>query len=83
MTSIVFSSPLIAILYAIAALFCIFDLIKRASGYVFSIISAVIFVGTTIYAFLLGAGYEEVGLVALIFLMLNLAVFFRHRGDKK
>lgn len=83
MTNVIFGSPLLIGLYAVALLLCIFDLVKRASGYVFSIISAAIFTGTTIYAALLGAGYYEIGLVALVFLALNLGAFLRHRGDKK
>ena len=83
MESVIFGSPLLVFLYGIAALICIFDLFKRASGYVFPLLSAVLFVGTTIYAMLLGANYEELGIVVLIFLALNLTVYSRHKGDKK
>lgn len=81
MESVIFSSPLLLILYGVAIFFCIFDLIKRASGYIFPVISAIIFVGTTVYAFLLGAGYVEVGVVVLIFLALNLGAMFVHKGE--
>lgn len=83
MESIIFASPVLLIMYGVAILICIFDLIKRASGYVFPILSAAIFVGATVYAFLLGASYEEVGIVILVFLALNLVSYMRHKGDNK
>lgn len=84
MDSVILSSPLLLVLYDVAMLICIFDLIKRVTGYIFPILSAVIFVATTVYAILLGAGYVEVSIVVLIFLALNLGVFFVHReGDDK
>lgn len=83
MESVIFSSTLLLVLYGIAIILCVFDLIKRASGYVFPVISAVIFTGTTIYALILGAGYEEVGIVTLVFLLLNAGAYVRNRGDKQ
>lgn len=82
MESVIFSSPLLLVLYGVAILMCIFDLIKRDSGYIFPMLSAAIFVGTTIYALLLGAGYAEISIVILVFLALNLSVFFVHREGK-
>lgn len=81
MDSVIFSSVPLLVLYGGAMALSIFDLIKRASGYVFPVISAVIFTGTTIYALILGAGYEEVGIVALVFLLLNAGAYMRNRGD--
>ena len=80
MESVIFSSTLLLILYGIALILCIFDLIKHASGYVFPILSAMIFVGATIYALILGAGYDEVGIVVIVFLLLNLCSYARHKG---
>lgn len=74
---------MLIVLYGVALLICIFDLIKRASGYVFPILSAAIFIGATVYAFLLKASYEEIGLIVLVFLTLNLSAYLRHKGDKK
>lgn len=82
MKSVILGSPVLLILYGLALLLCIFDLIRRASGYLFPILSALIFVGATVYAFLLGAGYEELGLVTLIFLALNIGDFVRTGGKK-
>lgn len=82
MESIIFGSPLLLTLYGLAFLICIFDLIKRDSGYILSLVSAAIFVGTTVYACLLGAGYVEISIVTLIFLALTLTVFFVHREGK-
>lgn len=82
MESVILGSPVLLILYGLALLLCIFDLIRRASGYLFPILSALIFVGATVYAFLLGAGYEELGLVTLIFLALNIGDFVRTGGKK-
>ena len=83
MESIILNSPLLLLLYGAAILMCIFDFIKRNLGYIFPMLSAVIFVGATIYALLLGAGYVEISNVILIFLALNLSLFLMHKWDKK
>lgn len=83
MECVIFGSPTLMLLYGAALLICIYDLVRRASGYVFSVLAAAIFVGTTVYAFVLGAGYEEVGIVTLAFLALNLGGVMRSRGDRK
>ena len=49
----------------------------------FSILSALLFTGATCYAFLLGASYEEAGLVTLVFLALHLAAHARSGGNRK
>ncbi len=82
METVIFASPLLLTLYGVALLICIFDLVKRDSGYFFPILSAALFVGTTVYACLLGAGYAEVSIVTLVFLALNLTVYFMHREGK-
>ena len=82
MDGVIFSSTILLVLYGIAIGLCLFDIIKRASGYVFPILSAMIFTGTTVYAFILGAGYEEAGLITLVFLLLNLGACARKKGDK-
>ncbi len=82
MEIVIFGSPLLLTLYGVALLICIFDLIKRDSGYILPIASAGIFLGTTVYACLLGAGYVEISIVTLVFLALTLTVFFVHREGK-
>ncbi len=83
MESIIFSTPLLLILYGVALFLSIFDLFRRASGYLFSILSALLFTGATCYALLLGASYEEAGLVTLVFLALHLAAHARSGGNRK
>lgn len=83
MEGVIFSSTLLLVLYGTAILLSIFDMVKRASGYLFPVLSVIIFTGTTVYALLLGAGYDEVGLVTLIFLLLNLTSYMRRRGGKE
>ena len=83
MESVIFSSPYLLVAYGIALFFCIFDIVRRSSRYVFLLLSAVICIGTSIAAFLMGAGYTEIGIVMLVFLALNLISFIRHKGDKK
>lgn len=83
MKSVIFSSEILILLYGAAILLCVFDLVKKASGYVFPVLSAVVFSGATVYAVLLGAGYEELCLVTLMFLMLNLGTYAKRRGGDK
>ncbi len=81
MESVILGSSLLVVLYGIAMLICIFDIFKFASGYVFPLISALIFAGTTAYAVIIGASLEEIGAVTLVFLALNLVAFIRNRGN--
>ncbi len=82
MQSVIAGSPLFLLLYGAALLLLIFDLVKRSSGYGFPILSAVLFTGTTIWAMISGAGYEEVGMMVLIFLVLNVFGFLRSGGKR-
>ena len=83
MTGIILNTPILIILYGIAFFFCVYDLIKKATGYVFPLLSAGIFVCASVYAFLLGAGFAEVAAVALLFLLLHLISENVHTGGGK
>jgi len=80
--SVLLNSPVLLIGYDLALFFCVFDLVKRSSGYVFPVISIVLCVITTVGAYLLGCSHQEISSVILIFLILNLTVFIK-KGDKK
>ncbi len=80
--SVIFNSYLLVAGYGVAALICIFEIIRPSSGYILPAVSAVIFVATTIAALLLKADLTEVILFVLVFLALNLTSFGR-RGGKK
>lgn len=79
--SVIFNSPVLIAGYSIALFFCIFDLFKHSSGYIFPVISAVACVTTTVAALILGAGLYEVALVMMVFLALNLSVYWG-KGQK-
>lgn len=83
MESVILNSPYLIVAYGIALFFCIFEIARRSSEYVFLLLSAIICIGTSIAAFLMGAGYTEIGIVMLVFLAFNLISFIRHKGDKR
>lgn len=83
MTSVILSTPILILLYGAALLLCVYDLIRRATGYVFPLISALLFAAATVLSVCLGAGLAEVGGAALIFLALNLGASFKWGGDGK
>lgn len=80
--SVIFNSPVLIAGYSIALFFCVFDLFKHSSGYVFPILSAVSCVATTIAALMLGAELYEVASVIMIFLALNLSVYAGKGSNK-
>lgn len=81
--SIILNSPLLLTGFIIAAVLCVFDIIKPSSGYVLPLISAVICVITTIGSLLAGAELTETCVAVLIFLALNLTSYARRGGDGK
>ena len=83
MESIIIENPILWLGYGIALFFCVYDLIKKATGYIFPVLSLIFFFATTTYAVLLGAPLYEIGTVMLIFLTLNFASFFKHNGNDK
>jgi len=80
MESIILSSPLLAVLYAIALIFSIAGL-KKPSGAILPSVSIVICLLTTGYAILKGASIFEIAIVLLVFLAVNLLIFTR-KGEK-
>jgi len=82
MESFILTTPILLVLYILSLLLCIYDVVRKTSGYVFPLLSALIFTGTTAYALILGAGFEETGLVVLIFLSVNLGVLAKTGGKK-
>ncbi len=82
MESVILSSPILLVLYILSLLLSLYDVVRKTSGYVFPLLSALVFTGTTAYALILGAGFEETGLVVLIFLAVNLGAFAKTGGKK-
>lgn len=78
MESIFLTTPILWICYAIALFLCVFDLLKKTS-WVFSALSMLVTVATTVYALLLGADFLEASFVVLCFLALNLSGFWRKK----
>lgn len=73
-------SPVFLLGTGLALLFCLFDLRQKASGYLFSVLSAFIEAGMVAYALLKGAPMQEVLIVVLVFFALHLTVFVRKGG---
>ena len=81
MESVIFQSPVLMCGYAVALALCIAGIVKK-TGMLLTVVSAVIFVATSIYALLSGASLEEAGIPAIIFLCVNIGALPRGRGDK-
>ena len=69
--SVILGSPLFLLLYGLALAVNLFGLAKKA-GFLCLILSAVLVIGTSAWALLLGAGLYEIVTVFLIFLLINL-----------
>ena len=80
--SIIFNSPFILVCFCLALFFCVYDLIKHSSGYIFPLISIVIAVLTIIYSLLIGAAMQEILIMVLIFFVINMTAFVR-KGESK
>lgn len=70
--STILNTPILLMLFSIALGLCLFDKVYRNTKGWFTLASAVLAVGTTAYALLLGAGMEEAATVQLLFLWLTL-----------
>lgn len=81
MESVILQSPLMLCCYAAALALCAVGIVKK-TGFAVTAVSVVIFVATSIYALLSDAPLEEVGIVAIIFMCVNIAALPRGRGDK-
>ena len=71
----IINNPIILILYSIALCLCVLEVVKKFTGYILQIISAVIVIATSAYAIFWGVNFYEVGCVLIIFLILNLLSF--------
>lgn len=80
MESVILSSPILMVGYGLAILFCLFDLFKHATGFVFPIISLVLCTATTVAALVMGASLQEAAIAVMIFAALNLTVYLGHKG---
>ena len=81
MESVILSSPVLLCGYIAALALCVVGIVKK-TGFWLTALSAIVFVGTSIYALLSGASLEEAGIAAIIFLCVNIAALPRGRGDK-
>lgn len=81
MESVILSTPLLWIGYGIALFLCLFEISKKSTGHVFSVISLLLVLGNTVYALILSASYYEAGIVILIFLAINLIPVIKGGGD--
>ena len=81
MESVILSSPLLAVLYAIALIVSVYGL-KNPKGTLLPSISIIICLLTSGYAILKGASIFEIVTILLIFLAVNLLIFAREEGDK-
>lgn len=81
--SVIFNSPLLLCGYGIALFLCVFDLVKRSSGWVFPLLSGLFCLVTSGFALLCGAELTEAGTVLLVFLALNLLAYCVGEGKGK
>ncbi len=79
--SIIFNDPLLLLLLAIALFLSVFDIVKRASGYVFPLLSILLTLGVITYAMLEGATMYEATTVLTAFAAINL-LSFGAKGDR-
>lgn len=80
--SVIFNSPILILLLITALFLCVFDMEKRASGYVLPLLSILITIGTLTYAMLLGATMYEVATVFILFASVNLLAY-GGKGESK
>ena len=74
MDSVIFQSPFALFLYAVALFLNLFDRHYRVSRGYLTIASAIIAVGATAYALVIGASLRECAGVLTVFLLLNMEV---------
>ena len=64
--SVILNSPVLLLLFSAALGLCMFDRLRRATRGWFSVLSAILAVGSAAYALILGAGTGEVLTVLLL-----------------
>ena len=72
--SVILQLPLAVVLYGAALFLCLFERKYRATRGVFFLLSAVLALGSSAYALVLGAGLWETAAVLLVFLLLDMGV---------
>lgn len=80
MESVILTTPLLVVLYAVALIFGLIGL-KKQAGMVAPSLSVILCLLTSGYALLKGASLFEVAIVLLVFLAVNLLIFMR-KGEK-
>lgn len=80
---VIFDNPLILSGYGAALLIGIYGIWKRVGGFWMPLLSAVCCAVTTTYALLNGASFYEVGMMMLVFLLLNIPIYKKEDGDKE
>ena len=70
--SVILTTPLLWLLYGIALTLCLYDKSQRATGGIFTAVSAVLTIVACAVSLILGAGMSEVITVLLVFLLLGL-----------
>ena len=76
MESVIITTPILLIGYGAALILGVIEIFKPA-------LSAAFFIASTVYAVLLGATYEEIMIVILLFLFVNIITFGIHKGGRK
>ena len=75
MESVIITTPILLIGYGAALILGVIE--------IFIALSAIFFIASTVYAVLLGAKYEEIMIVILLFLFVNIITFGIHKGGRK
>lgn len=74
MESVILRSPLALLAYGTALFFCLYDRVYKATGWLFTVLSAVLAIAASAYSLILGASLWETATVLLVFLLLNMGV---------
>lgn len=83
MESVIITTPILLIGYGAALILGVIEIFKHVTGYILLALSATFFIASTVYAVLLGAKYEEIMIVILLFLFVNIITFGIHKGGRK
>lgn len=79
---IIFSNPLILLGYGAALLIGIYGMWKQIGGFWLPLLSVVCCVLTTTYALVKGASLYEVGLMMIVFVLVNMSVYQKDENDE-
>ena len=79
--SVILNEPLLLVGYGIALLLSMYATKERVGGYIAPILSMLICMLTSVYAFLKAASLYEVGAVLIIFLLMNLSAYKKEDNE--